>query len=48
MLDMKVVLTDLMSSPDYVPRRFLAIAWLSLDMCNQGASYVAGSLDRQA
>ena len=45
---MKVVLTDLMSSPNYVSRIFLTIAWLSLDMRNHEISDVIESLDRQA
>ena len=45
---MKVVLTGLVPSHGYVPKRFLAIAWPPLDMRNQGASDVTGSLDRQA
>ena len=45
---MKVVLTGLMSSPDYVPRMFLAIAWLSLDIRNHEVSDVIESLNRQA
>ena len=44
MLDMEVVLTDLMPSPDYVPRIFLTIAWPLLGMRNQGASDVIESL----
>ena len=48
MLDIKVVLTDLVPSHGYVPRRFLAIAWPSLGMHNQGISDVTGPLDRQA
>ena len=48
MLDMEVVLAGLMPSHGYVPRRFLAIAWPSLGMRNQGTSDVTGSLGRQA
>ena len=43
---MKVVLADLVPSPDYVPWGFLAIAWPSLGIRNQGASDVTGSLGR--
>ena len=43
---MKVVLTNLMSSPNHMSRRLLTIAWPSLDMRNQGASNVTESLDR--
>ena len=46
MLDMKVVLTNLMPSPNYVPRWFLAIAWPSLDMRNYEVSNAIESLDR--
>ena len=43
---MKVVLTDLMLSPNHVSRRLLTTA--SLDIRNQGVSDVTESLDRQA
>ena len=43
---MKVVLTSLVSSYNYVPRRFLVAAWPSLGMRNLGDSNVIESLGR--
>ena len=45
---MKVVLTGLMPSPNYVPRWSLTIAWPSLGMRNYGVSNAIESLGRQA